>query len=208
MECPALSVAYRPRGALVCSRSVAQHRHHYESAFEQYVRRRSIPYVSVNEARRALFKETPSFHCRAGTEPRPRPLKSFDFVLYGTPTNLLVEVKGRQVTGGGSNARARLENWVTEQDVESLLIWERLFGEGFKAAFAFVYWCAEPPPEPLFEEIFEFRDRWYALRGVEVAAYAREVRPRSAKWRTVHVPHAAFDRISGPLGRISEPSCA
>lgn len=142
-------------------------------------------------------------------------LKSFDFVLYGQGTNLLVEVKGRRISRPrrrpsvspmltlGSELkpppRARLESWVTYDDVESLTRWQALFGPEFEAAFVFVYWCDEQPPDALFEEIMEHRGKWYAIRAVTLGAYARSMKVRSPRWRTVHVPSAAFERISRPL---------
>lgn len=190
-----------------------QRRHHYEAAFEQYLRERRVPYVAVDEARKALLPEDARLLV---TDPAlgQRSLKSFDFVLYGRDANLLVEIKGRRIArrrrprtpdreitrpAGRPPAPARLENWVTEEDVESLSTWERLFGEGFAAAFVFVYWCDELPGGALFEEIFEFHGRWYALRAVALAEYGAHMRPRSQKWRTVHVPPAVFDRISTAL---------
>ena len=41
---------------------------HYEAAFEGYLRHRAIPYVAIDEAKRALFANAK--------------LKSFDFVVY------------------------------------------------------------------------------------------------------------------------------
>src|SRR2546423_987338 len=56
---------------------------HYEAAFEAFLRERGIPYVAVDEAKKALFANAK--------------LKSFDFVVYSkNGPNLLVDVKGRQ----------------------------------------------------------------------------------------------------------------
>ncbi len=172
-------------------------RHHYEQAFEEYLRSRRIPYVAVDEARKALVPAGTRLRL-AGSEPTQdaEPLKSFDFVLYGQNQNLLAEIKGRRV--GPGRAR-RLESWVTQDDVEALTAWEGLFGPGFAAAFVFVYWCEEQPPVPLFEETFEHRGRWYAVRVVTVAEYAGAMRTRSPRWRTVHLPTADFDRMSRRL---------
>ena len=185
---------------------MTQRRHHYEQAFEHYLRERRVPYVAVNEARKALLPDTPSNRLGGaeGQTGKKASLKSFDFVLYGEPTNLLAEIKGRKVGGrpsGGSPmpTRSRLESWVTRDDVESLLEWEALFGANFRSLFVFVYWCDVPPPGSLFQEIFEFRGRWYALRGIEVAAYATEMKTRSPRWGTVHLPTEAFERLSSPL---------
>ncbi|MFM9996144.1 MAG: HYExAFE family protein [Phycisphaerales bacterium] len=195
---------------------MAQRRHHYELAFEHYLRDRRIPYVAVDEARKALLPDDPAFRMappdRNGAAAS---LKSFDFVLYGRDANLLIEIKGRKIARRvravrrarhGPPSAGRLESWVTEEDVDSLLTWERLFGDGFRAAFVFVYWCDELPAAALFEEVFEFRGRWYAIRAVPLSRYAASMKPRSRRWRTVHVSSADFDRISTCLcGRAGSP---
>lgn len=223
-------------------------RDHYQRAFEDYIRQRRIPYVSVDEARRAILPDASPLkvETREGADGTGRlaTLKSFDFVVYGPGSNLLVEVKGRKVAarrssrregeergaraGRGSppapkaGARAsgsrerglallepapalaappktRLESWVTRDDVESLRTWEGLFGPGFTAVFAFVYWCEAMPPGALFEEYVERDGRWYAIRCVERSAYEGAMKVRSPRWRTVHVPPAMFDRLCRPL---------
>src|ERR1700753_4182188 len=92
---------------------------HYEAAFEAFLRDRKIPYVAVDEAKRALFSNAK--------------LKSFDFVVYGGKggkgPNLLVDVKGRSCRDR-ENARG-MQNWVMQVDVDDLIQWEEVFGEGF-----------------------------------------------------------------------------
>lgn len=195
---------------------MSQRRHHYERAFEEYLRSRRIPYVSVDEARKALLPDTASLRFAPPSSPsspslpsadgKPAALKSFDFVVYGEGTNLLLDVKGRRVVprrskspGAVVTPRSRLESWVTQDDIDSLTQWERLFGASFQAAFLFVYWCDEQPPDALFQEIFEFRARWYALRAVTLREYVTVMKPRSARWRTVDVPTAHFERVSQPF---------
>lgn len=207
---------------------MAQRRHHYERAFEAYLRHRRIPYVAVDEAKRALLPEhaqsarlrvpaavgadddpfAPSSAQPAG----PRMLKSFDFVIYGEKQNLLLDVKGRRIarkvlaqrTPAGAllapPPRTRLESWVTLDDIDSLSQWASIFGPGFAPAFVFVYWCEEQPPDALFQEVFDFQGRWYALRGVTLDRYRPVMKTRSARWRTVDLPAAAFERISQPVG--------
>jgi hypothetical protein len=182
-----------------------QRRHHYEHALEGYLRARRIPYIAIDEARKALLPESRRSALGA--------LKSFDLVIYGHGSNLLVEVKGRRIVACRNHAPSgtrrrfsavqpapRLESWVTLDDVESLAQWESLFGPSFEAAFVFVYWCHDLPPDALFEEIFEDSGRWYAIRCVRLRDYAAAMRTRSPRWRTVHVPARDFDRLSGPLG--------
>ncbi|MFN8729616.1 MAG: HYExAFE family protein, partial [Planctomyces sp.] len=144
---------------------------HYERAFEQSLRNRRIPYVSVDDARKALLPEggglSAAFLARAdgagggasGADGGQRvgiggglALKSFDFVLYSERVNLLVDVKGRKVagrqlvSGGPRGGSARLECWVTEDDCRSLRVWSQLFGAGFRSACGGGCWCVEQPP--------------------------------------------------------------
>lgn len=179
-----------------------QRRYHYEQAFENYLRTRRIPYVAVDEARKALLPDRggswESFVSQGGVGS----LKSFDFVIYGQDSNLLVECKGRKLArrrAGGRAGPTRLENWVTQDDIDSLKRWEGLFGAGFEAVFVFVYWCDELPPEALFEEIAAHEGRWYSLRAVRVGEYAQAAKVRSPRWGTMNVPTSVFDQISGPL---------
>lgn len=176
---------------------MAQRRHHYEAAFEAFLRAARIPYVAVDEARRALVPRGADLRLSTGER-----LKSFDFVLYGGSGNLLTEVKGRRLGSAGVGAGRRgprMECWVTREDVESLTAWEGLFGEAFEAAFVFVYWCDELPPDALFEEMIEHRGRWYALRAVRVRDFRESMKPRSERWGTLDLRRADFDRLSRPL---------
>lgn len=198
------------------------------------MRERRLPYVSVDEARRALLPDGAALRVdrpSTGTDATPgATLKSFDFVVYAEQSNLLVEVKGRKIarrrplalassaaipapTGPAPSRRGtrhdaadlarpprtRLESWVTRDDVESLRTWETLFGQGFVAVFAFVYWCEEMAPTALFEEYVERDGRWYAIRCITRAHYEGAMRTRSPRWGTVHVPPEAFERLSRPL---------
>lgn len=177
-----------------------QRRHHYEQAFEAFLRARRIPYVAVNEARRALLPEGP------GAAPDDPNLKSFDFVVYGQGQNLLVEIKGRRCRPHTRKpGLGRLESWVHADDVASMKTWAGLFGSEFRAVFLFLYWFDELPADGLFEEIVEHRGRWYALRVVGVDDYAGAMRVRSPRWGTVHVDAEHFERISHAFrGSVSE----
>ncbi len=161
---------------------MADRKVHYEAAFEAFLRGRAIPYVAVDEAKKAIFRNAT--------------LKSFDFVVYSkNGSNLLVDVKGRQ-------ARARqgavsLQTWATEQDVADLIQWQQVFGEGYKSIFAFVYWI-DPPVVP-DKGMFTHQDRWYLMLGVELPEYQASMRRRSAEWQTVAVPAAEFRSLARPI---------
>jgi hypothetical protein len=154
---------------------------HYEAAFEGYLQHRRVPYVAVDEAKRAMFANAR--------------LKSFDFVVYSrTGPNLLVDVKGRKSRGG---AEGSFQTWATEQDVADLQQWEQVFGEGFCAVLVFCYWIDAPlVPEA---GMFEFRDRWYWMYGVRLNEYQEHMRRRSRKWGTVMLPAADFRALARPI---------
>lgn len=154
---------------------------HYEAAFEAFLRERAVPYVAVDEAKKALFDQAK--------------LKSFDFVVYSkNGPNLLVDIKGRKATNGGS-----LQTWATEKDVDDLVQWQVVFGDGFKAVLSFVYWIETPlTPGP---GMFGFRDRWYLLLGIELNEYRHHMRRRSEKWETVALSVENFRQLARPLER-------
>jgi hypothetical protein len=155
---------------------------HYEAALEAFLRSRGIPYVAVDEAKKALFSNAK--------------LKSFDFVVYSkTGPNLLIDVKGRQLRD--RTGRGAFQTWATQQDVEDLMQWEQVFGDGFKAVLTFVYWI-DPPltPEP---GMFQHHDRWYWLLAVDLAEYRSHMRRRSVRWETVALPAAEFRSLARPL---------
>jgi hypothetical protein len=193
---------------------MAQRRHHYESAFEAYLRDQRLAYMAVNEARRALLPRDAKLVLEGGGERSA--IKNFDFVVYGdcfagsgssigsssgstSADNLLVEIKGRRLPRlrlkDGAPAKARLESWVTMDDVAAMKAWEGLFGEGYTGVFVFVYWCDDVPPDGLFAEVFSHRDRWYTLRAVTLADYESHMKVRSPKWRTVNLTSGDFERV-------------
>jgi len=180
---------------------MANRRFHYDRAFEHYLRANAIPYVAVDEAKRALSGDRKS-------KILPTKLKSFDFVVYSdNGPNLLIDVKGRKhsgtKSGGGGKA---FQNWVTRDDVDSLTKWAEIFGDNFEPAFAFLFWCDAQPPDALFREVFEYGDRWYAVLAVKLSDYVKYMRDRSARWDTVSIPAKAFDRSSGPLMELLRAS--
>ena len=155
---------------------------HYEAAFEAFLRSRGIPYVAVDEATKALFANAK--------------LKSFDFVVYSkTGPNLLIDVKGRQCRDRAT--RKGFETWATERDIEDLMQWEQVFGDGYKAVLTFIYWIDEPlTPEP---GMYCHKGWWYLLMGVDLAEYRNHMRRRSAKWETVCLPAEDFRSLARPI---------
>ena len=157
---------------------------HYDAAFEQYLRTRRVPYVAVDEQRRALAADAS--------------LKSFDFIVSRPGGgSLLVDVKGRRF---GADA-SRWESWATADDVECLLTWETIFGPGSRAVLAFAYDLADGEdagdPDP-----FAWGGRRYAFFAVTAADYATAMTCRSESWATVNLPRAEFARLRVPFAEL------
>lgn len=158
----------------------------YEACFEDYLRTAGVPYVAVDEAKKALF---------AGVR-----LKSFDFVVYSANgANLLVDVKGRRFPYERAGSRRWWENWTTREDLKSLAQWEEVFGSGFAGLLAFCYHLMRPEAAEGFEVVHLFRGEYYALVGVYRDAYAAAARPRSRAWDTVSVPTRTFRELARPI---------
>ncbi|MBX3396266.1 MAG: HYExAFE family protein [Phycisphaerae bacterium] len=163
-------------------------RSHYETAFEAYLSRRGTPCVAIEDVKHIAKS-------RSGA-------KIFDYIVYptGGPA-CLVDVKGRKTARGGGDGDVRQKSWVTKADLEGLRIWREVFGSEYVAMFAFVYWLTGD--EPLFppdgDETFVFAGRRYSFWLVSLDDYESHHQNRSARWKTVWVPTAAFRKLSQRL---------
>lgn len=182
---------------------MANRDNHYEAAFEGWLRAHQVPYVAVDEAKRAVLG--------GGT------LKSLDFIvspalaeeasttvggeLLPRRTSWLVDVKGRKFPSGDQQAQY-WKNWSTQDDLWSLGRWEQLFGEGFQALFVFAYLVtAERSPLPS-ELMYEHGGMWYGFVGVTLRDYARWARPISPAWHTVAMPTGPFRQLARPMASL------
>jgi hypothetical protein len=165
---------------------VARRHVHYEAAFEGFLQRRGWAYVPVDEHRKAVF---------AGAQ-----IKSFDFLVYPPGGGAwMVDVKGRKFPYDLAGGKHYWENWVTRADLEGLRQWETAFGSGFEPVLVFVYFLQGPDVRLPDSCLFSFRLRDYAFFRIPVSIYAAHARPRSAKWRTLFMPHEAFRRFAEPI---------
>ncbi|MCS7045620.1 MAG: HYExAFE family protein [Gemmataceae bacterium] len=164
------------------------HSNPYEAAFEAYLRQRELCYVAVDEAKRASW---------GGAT-----VKNLDFIVMGANGRpLLVDVKGRRFPGGPADRpRYVWENWSTQEDVDGLRHWTRLFGQESTALFVFLYQiqpqvtlAADSP------DLWTWRGQPYLLRAVAVDDYLAQMKVRSPKWGTVCLPTAVFHKLARPF---------
>lgn len=168
---------------------MANRDNHYEAAFEDFLRRRGVPYVAVDEAKRSLMSDGQS-------------IKSLDFIVSAPgPTTWLVDVKGRRFPSGDVH-KQYWKNWSTRDDLISLAQWERLFGNDFHGLLVFAYdVLGQRAPLPA-EELFSCRGNLYGFVGVPLDAYAASARPISPRWDTWAMPSADFRRCARPLVQL------
>lgn len=159
---------------------------HYEAAFDAYCRSRGIPFVVVDEAKKASFREVK--------------LKSFDFIVYSTSAeqNWLVDIKGRRWAARGANRKPSWENWITQADLDGLRQWETVFGPGFSGLLVFAYWL-DADADPPLELAFTHHDKQYIFAALTAAEYAQHARVRSPKWETINIPTREFAERVRPL---------
>lgn len=169
---------------------MANRDNHYEAAFEEYLRQAGVPYVAVDEARRALMAGGGS-------------IKSLDFIVSSGRGNAqwLVDVKGRRFPSG-DETQQYWKNWSTRDDLESLARWEELFGGNFCAAFVFAYnIVGDRAPLPA-ERLFEHRGGLYGFIAIRLSDYAARARPISPSWDTVAMPTEEFRRLARPVDEL------
>lgn len=165
---------------------MANRDNHYEAAFEEFLRRRGVPYVAVDEAKRSVLADG-------------RSIKSLDFIV-SSPGDFtwLVDVKGRRFPSG-DETKQYWKNWSPREDLKSLAQWEDLFGERFRGLFVFAYNIVgdRAPLKP--EQLFEHRGGLYGFVGIELSEYAELAHRISPSWDTVAIPTADFRRLARPI---------
>jgi hypothetical protein len=168
---------------------MAKRDNHYEMAFEAYLRSKQIPYVAVDETKRALLGD--------GS------LKSLDFIVStALGPSWLVDVKGRRFPAGAGDQKQYWKNWSTRDDVRSLTAWQRLFGPAFSGLFVFAYHIVADRAPLSADRLFEHRGQLYGFLGVRLQDYASKAHAISAKWDTLSLTSRQFRSLAVPVEEL------
>ncbi len=162
---------------------------HYERAFENWLIDNRIQYIAIDEHKRAAFS-----HCK---------VKSFDFLVY--PANgeiIIAEVKGRKFKGTSLARLSGFECWVTAEDVDGLVKWQRVFGAGYQAVFVFVYKIEKIDVDFDGRDVFDFDADRYIFFTVELNDYRSYMKRRSPKWQTVTLPADKFRQCAVQISEL------
>jgi hypothetical protein len=166
---------------------MAKRDNHYEMAFEAYLRYKQIPYIAVDETKRALLGDAS--------------LKSLDFIVStALGPSWLVDVKGRRFPAG--EQKQYWKNWSTRDDVRSLTAWQRLFGPAFSGLFVFAYDIVGDRAPLAADQLFEHRGRLYGFLGVRLDDYAAKAHKISAAWDTLSMSSRQFRSLAVPVEEL------
>ena len=152
---------------------------HYEQAFENWLIDNQIKYTSIDEHKQTIFTTGK--------------VKSFDFLVYprDKPT-IIVEVKGRKFTGTTLEKMTGFECWVTAEDVDGLVKWQKILGSNYQAVFIFVYLIKNIDVDFNGVDVFDYNEDRYIFFTVKLDNYRLFMKRRSPKWQTVTLPADKF----------------
>jgi hypothetical protein len=162
---------------------------HYERAFQNWLIDNRIQYISIDEHKRAAFAR-----CK---------VKSFDFLVY--PANgqvIITEVKGRKFKGASLAKLAGFECWVTAEDVDGLVKWQKVFGTGHQAVFVFVYKIENIDVDFDGRDVFDFDTDRYIFFTIKLNDYRSFMKRRSPKWQTVTLPADKFRQCAVQISEL------
>ncbi len=165
------------------------HLNHYERAFGNWLMDNRVQYIAVDEQKRAALGRSK--------------VKSFDYLLYPANQQIIVaEVKGRAFKGTSFAKLAGFECWVTADDVEGLVRWQRIFGVSHTAAFIFAYRVKNVDVDFDGRDIYDFDSGRYIFFCIKLEDYRKFMKVRSPKWQTVTLPADRFRQCAVQMQKL------
>lgn len=157
----------------------------YEWCVIEYLKYRELHHYRIEDLKKFMDKN------------EDESIKNFDILVPGDDENVLIEVKGRKASGKN---KLRFENWVTGEDIQSLMHWKKKFGEHFLSIFCFVYKIDfDMPAANTAFTCFSANNMRFAMFGIELDKYIAESSLRSIKWNTFSLNSKAFIKHSRPF---------
>ncbi|MBF0314316.1 MAG: HYExAFE family protein [Oligoflexia bacterium] len=163
---------------------------HYENAVEAYLREKNIPYIATNEGQKVVYNDSK--------------IKNFDLVLPGKMMHM-VDIKGRKFGYPPSTPKNFFENWILQDDAESLKVWNSVSSNNQQAYLLYAYCCpdsGDPLPKCFEGNTFFFEGRAYAFFMISIQDYLSNSKRRSLKPPTVCVSRKLFSNLLRPLSLI------
>ena len=162
---------------------------HYEKAFENWLIDNSIKYTAVDDSKRSAFGSSK--------------IKSFDFLLYPAKQNTIIaEVKGRLFKAASFAGLTSLECWVTTDDIEGLVQWQKVFGSNHTIAFVFAYKIENIDVDFDGLNFYDYAAARYVFFTISLDDYRRFMKVRSPRWKTVTLPANKFRECAVQMQKL------
>jgi len=164
-------------------------RAHYESAFEDILRKCQIPYIAINENKRPIVKK--------------EAIKNFDFIVYSKKGKYLIDIKGKFFPYEYSRGRPNYwENWITLDDIKGLKFWEKIFGREFRSFIIYPFLIRNKKDKGQFIFVYTFKNNSYGIVTISMKTYLKESKSRSKKWKAIYVSREKFSKLVTPLNKL------
>lgn len=161
-------------------------RAHYEAVFEKILRDSEVPYIAINEFKRPIISG--------------RAIKNFDFIVYSRKGKYLVDIKGKFFPYEYKKELPNYwENWLSEDDLEGLKLWQKIFGKDFQSIIVYPYLIKYEKDIKNFDNVCCFKNKTYGIVGIYLKDYLKNTKKRSQKWHAIYVSRDKFRKLARPI---------
>lgn len=178
----------------------------YEQAFGGWLNEQRLRYTSVNQTKRAVFRQNKikSFDFLVYPEQNSGLTQSFGHLSESLASPVIVEVKGRLYKGSDISALNNIQCWVTMEDITGLLAWQDAFDGPlpYVAYFVFAFRLEYPFTEILPDGVYEYDSEVFCFYAVSLEDYIKHMTVRSKSWQTLTLSTADFRRLCIPGYRL------
>jgi hypothetical protein len=158
----------------------------YENAFALWLEDNDLCYKRTKQSSRLRIGEIS--------------VKSFDFLINADSGTYIVELKGRVFKGKSLENLCGLQNWATNDDIQSLCAWQSI--DGLDGAFiVFAYRIEDYLAELDGNNSIEYNGKIYAFLAIDAEDYRHNMKTRSLRWNTVDLKQQDFRAL---VKRVSD----
>ncbi|MGH9909394.1 MAG: HYExAFE family protein [Nitrososphaerales archaeon] len=167
----------------------------YEKVFEEIIRTCEIPYIAINEAKRAVV--------------RGKKIKSLDFIVASKNGIYLLDIKGKTFPYGwpkrSIGPRDYWENWVHKDDLEGMELWSKLFeSRKVQSLLVFVYKIVKKDELEKFVDYVKMQNTYYGFVAIPASVYKQHWKQRSKApgFTAMYISRSEFPRFVKPFSNF------
>lgn len=167
----------------------------YERVFEGIIRKCEIPYIAINEAKRAVVEG--------------KKIKSLDFIVASKTGIYLLDVKGKTFPYGwpkrSISERDYWENWVHKDDLEGMELWSSLLqSKKIQPLLVFVYKIVKRDEVQNFVDYVKMDNTLYGFVAIPTSVYRQNWKQRSVAqgFTAMYVSRDKFKSLAEPFSKF------